>query len=124
MWDKIPGSEEPGYASKWVEGGRSIVDKTQAAYQYCSNDNVDDTEESIHQMIKDGMLMYCNKFYKSDDLPQAIFSGHEILIYESKGYYSLPIKIVLDEYNKAKGRKSSAEWDEMYEFILEKIDSV
>lgn len=124
MWNKIPSSSEPYYASEWVEGGKTIVNHTQSAYQYSTDGLGEDTEESIHQMIKDGMFMYGSKFYKSTNLPHAISSGHEILIHESKGYYSLPIKIVLNEYNKARGLKGSAEWDDMYKFILEEIAKV
>jgi hypothetical protein len=124
MWDKYPGSEEQYFASKWVDGGRDVVNKTQAAYQY-NEMGMQDIEESVYQMIKDGMKEYGEKSYENNiDLTPAIFSGNEILIHESSGYYSIPIGIAMDAYNKATGNKGSAEWSEMYTFILKEIAKV
>jgi hypothetical protein len=126
MWDYYPGSEEPHFASSWVKGGNAVINKTQAAYEYqFRNTGMDGVEGSVYQMVKAGMTKYGNVFYRNNaDLTDALISGNEILIYESKGYYSLSIETVMTEYIKDMGKDAEREWAQMYQYLLNKIANV
>lgn len=123
MWDHMDDIEDPLFASKWVKGGKNIIDETQTTYYW--DKDFHESKEPVYPLIKNGMKLYGEHFYKNNErLSDALTSNNEIFIYESDGYYSIPLSIVLSEYHKSHGTKNRAEWSELYRFILEQIDSI
>jgi hypothetical protein len=81
--------------------------------------------QTAYKILCVGLEYAGRKFYQNNrNLPNAIESGHEILFYETQGYYSVPLEL-LKNHMKESGRIfDSAEYPgNLHRYFIEMIQS-
>lgn len=101
----------------WVVGGADAINATALAF------NVDENKEDLYYSLRDAVSNTFGSLYiDSKNLETAIRGGHEILFYQTDGYYSVPEKAVMDEMSKRGINHSGISGDEyVVDFLNESL---
>lgn len=100
-----------GTERKWVSGD------TKKGTRYIVRDVLGNSDETIYELLINAVKHVFGKHYATTNIKEAIQSNSEILFYETGGYYHVPIKWAMEEYEKATGN-SITDYEDIYKWLI------
>lgn len=70
-------------------------------------------DEEYNENLCKALKKTYEKYYTNKDFKTHLRAGNEILIYESSGYYSIPVKTIVEEINRSEDEQHHVEKDEI-----------